>query len=146
MLVYKKYHDNFFEAKLEVEEQQDGLRLDQIVGEYLSGHSREQIKKKIKAGEVKVINRNCSNKSSAKLKTKDLIEIIIHRTSHEDEYWRGELLPLENQKLFLKMMIFSLSTSHRSCPHTQPESICLIAPPSTLRTSWNLKQFILCIV
>ena len=102
MLVYKKYHDNFFEAKLEVEEQQDGLRLDQIVGEYLSGHSREQIKKKIKAGEVKVINRNCSNKSSAKLKTKDLIEIIIHRTSHEDEYWRGELLPLEKPKVIFE--------------------------------------------
>jgi RluA family pseudouridine synthase len=99
MLVFKKYNDSFFEAKLEVEEAQNGLRLDQIVGEYLSGHSREQIKKKIKAGEAKVINRDCSNKSSAKLKTKDIIEIIIHRTSHEDEYWRGELLPLEKPKV-----------------------------------------------
>ena len=95
MLIYKKYLENHFEAKLEVQELQDGVRLDQFIQDYLTSHSREQVKKKIKAGECKVLNRPASNKSSTKLKHKDVIEVIIHRTSHEDEYWRGKLLDLE---------------------------------------------------
>ncbi len=95
MLIYKKYLENHFEAKLEVQELQDGVRLDQFIQDYLTSHSREQIKKKIKAGECKVLNRPASNKSSTKLKHKDVIQVIIRRTSHEDEYWRGKLLDLE---------------------------------------------------
>ena len=98
MLIFKKYYDNFFEARLEVEESQHEIRLDQFVSEYLKSHSREQIKKKIKNKECKVINRACSNKSSSKLKHKDIVQIVIHRTSHEDEYWRGDLLSLEAPK------------------------------------------------
>ena len=99
MLIYKKYLENHFEAKLKVEELQDGIRLDQFIQDYLTSHSREQIKKKIKAGECRVLNRPASKKSSTKLKHKDIVEVIIHRTSHEDEYWRGSLLELEKPSI-----------------------------------------------
>ena len=95
MLIYKKYLETILKQKLEVQELQDGIRLDQFIQDYLTSHSREQIKKKIKAGECKVLNRPASNKSSTKLKHKDVIQVVIHRTSHEDEYWRGKLLDLE---------------------------------------------------
>ena len=77
---------------------QDGMRLDRFVQECLSfGLSRESIKKKIKAKDVVLESR--VGKPHTKLKKGDIIHLTIRRTTHEDEYWKGKILPLPPPKI-----------------------------------------------
>lgn len=94
-ILYKKFNTDFFEARYEVHEPQDGMRLDQFLQRYYHSFSREQIKEKIKNGDVKVSNRPGKMKPNTKVYNKEQVTVFTYRTIHEDEYWRGEKLQLE---------------------------------------------------
>lgn len=93
--ISKKFTTEFYEAIYEVDEDQDGLRLDQYCAHFLVSFSRQQIKKKIAAGEVKIEGRPFPHKASVKVYHKERVIFITYRGDMEDEYWRGEKLSLQ---------------------------------------------------
>lgn len=99
--IYKKFTTQKYEVIYEVEEDQDGMRLDQFLAIYLASFSRQQIKKKIKAGEIKIQNRPFPHKASAKVYHKEKVELFTLRGDLEDEYWRGQKLELETTPTIL---------------------------------------------
>ena len=46
-LISKSYHSDMFEVHHFVDEEHDGMRLDQFIQTYLESFSRENVKKKI---------------------------------------------------------------------------------------------------
>jgi 23S rRNA pseudouridine1911/1915/1917 synthase len=93
--ISKRFTTEFYEAIYQVDEDQDGMRLDQYCSHFLVSFSRQQIKKKIAAGEVKIRNRPFPHKASVKVYYREVVEFITYRGDMEDEYWRGEKLELE---------------------------------------------------
>lgn len=93
--VSKKFTTEFYEAIYEVDEDQDGMRLDKYCAHFLVSFSRQQIKKKITAGEVKIYDRPYPHKPSVKVYHKEKVQFITYREDMEDEHWRGEKLELE---------------------------------------------------
>jgi RluA family pseudouridine synthase len=71
------------------------MRLDQYLQTYLASWSREQVKKKISTGDIVIKDRPGKHRASSKIYHRDIITLVTHKTEHEDEYWRGELLELE---------------------------------------------------
>ena len=94
-ILYKKFTDTSFEVGYEVHSPQDGMRLDQFLQKYFPSFSREQIKEKIKNGEVIIKNRKGKHKPNTKVYEKEQVIAFVHKTSHEDEWWRGEKIQLE---------------------------------------------------
>ncbi|MEX0798228.1 MAG: RluA family pseudouridine synthase [Bacteriovoracaceae bacterium] len=92
--VKKTFTTDLFEAVLQVEEWQEGLRLDQFLSDYLASFSRQQIKKKIKIGQVQIEGRPFPHKASVKVYEGEKVKISTPRGELEDEYWRGEKLKL----------------------------------------------------
>ena len=93
--VYKKFSPELYEAVYQVDEDQNGMRLDQYCATFLVSFSRQQIKKKIKDGEVKIFNRPYPHKPSVKVYHREQIEIRTPRGTLEDEYWSGEKIELQ---------------------------------------------------
>lgn len=93
--IKKTFTSELFEAILEVEDWQDGLRLDQFLSEYLASFSRQQIKKKIAAGQIRIANRPYPHKASVKVYEGEKVTVTTPRGDLEDEYWRGEKLELQ---------------------------------------------------
>lgn len=93
--ISKKFTSEYYEAIYAVDEDQDGMRLDQYCAHFLVSFSRQQIKKKIAAKEVKILNRPFPHKPSVKVYHKEHIRFITYRGDMEDEYWRGEKLELQ---------------------------------------------------
>ncbi len=93
--IYKKFSTTLYEALYLVEEDQDGLRLDQYCAYFLQSFSRQAIKRKIAAGEVKILGRPFPHKPSVKVYHQEKVLFNTPRGDLEDEYWRGELLKLE---------------------------------------------------
>jgi RluA family pseudouridine synthase len=91
----KAYRDDIFEVRHLVDEEHEGIRLDQFIQLYLDSFSREMIKKKIKDKEITIVDRPGTHKPSTILHHKDEVIIRFHKTSFEDEYWRGEKLELQ---------------------------------------------------
>ena len=83
-----------YKARYLVDKEQSGMRLDQFLQIYLQEFSREAIKEKIKNGDVLIENRQGIPKSACRIYHKQIIEMTIHNTRHEDEYWNGEKLTL----------------------------------------------------
>ena len=94
-ILKKKFGTQSFEAIYEVNEEQSGMRLDQFIQIWMGGLSREQIKEKIRAGEITIAGKTSKHKPNTKVYEKDQVQLFIHRTIHEDEYWNGEKLVLE---------------------------------------------------
>jgi RluA family pseudouridine synthase len=93
--VYKKFTPELYEAVYQVEEDQDGMRLDQYCATFLVTFSRQNIKKKIKDGDIKIFNRPYPHKASVKVYHREQIQIKTYRGTLEDEYWNGELIDLK---------------------------------------------------
>ena len=93
--IYKHFGPEKYEVLLGVSEDEDGMRLDQFCALHLISFSRQQIKKKISNGEVKIINRPFPHKASVKVYHREQIEIFTLRGDCEDEYWNGEKLDLK---------------------------------------------------
>jgi 23S rRNA pseudouridine1911/1915/1917 synthase len=94
-IISKNYRNEMFEVRHLVDEEHEGLRLDQFLGLYLDSFSREMIKKKISAKEITIIDRPGTHKPSTILHHKDEVVIRFFKTKYEDEYWKGEKLELQ---------------------------------------------------
>ena len=92
----KKFLEDAFHATYHVDLKHQGMRFDQFLLTHMKGHSREQIKKKIANGEIVITNRESAMRPSSKLHYGDEIQIVIHKENHEDEFWRGEKIQLQN--------------------------------------------------
>lgn len=86
-----------FEATLLVDEEYNGKRLDQFVGEYLVSFSREQVKAKIKKGEILIEGRPHPHKPSTKIYHREIIKVFTYKGTLEDVYWRGKKLDLPKE-------------------------------------------------
>jgi 23S rRNA pseudouridine1911/1915/1917 synthase len=93
--VYKKFTPELYEAVYQVEEAQTGLRLDQYCAIYLPSFSRQQIKKKIKDGDIKIFDRPYPHKPSVKVYHREKIQIKTYRGNLEDEFWNGKKIDLQ---------------------------------------------------
>lgn len=93
--ISKTFTTQRFEAVYKVDEEHDGIRLDQFCATFLESFSRNQIKHKIAAGEVRISKRPFPHKPSVKVYHNEIVTIHTLRGSLEDEYWRGEKLELE---------------------------------------------------
>ncbi len=96
-ILNKKFTTQVYEVTYYVEETQHGMRLDQYLQIYLETWSRQEVKKRIKAGDVKIIGRPGKHRPSTTLHYKERIFFKIERTTQEDEYWRGELIELDER-------------------------------------------------
>ncbi|MFA6236840.1 MAG: RluA family pseudouridine synthase [Bacteriovorax sp.] len=96
-ILNKAYRDDMFEVRHLVDEEHDGIRLDQYIQLYLDSFSREMIKKKIKEKEITIKDRPGIHKPSSILHHKDEVIIRFFKSKYEDEYWRGEKLELETK-------------------------------------------------
>lgn len=94
IVVHKAYSAQSYEIRLLAEEEEHDFRLDQFVQAHLGSFSREEIKKRIGLGHMRIEGRDHKMKSSTKVKQGEVVFIEIPRTTQEDEYWRGEKLPL----------------------------------------------------
>jgi 23S rRNA pseudouridine1911/1915/1917 synthase len=93
--IYKKFTPTLYEAAYSVEEDQEGMRLDQFCAEYLQSFSRQAIKRKIAKGEVQILGRTFPHKPSVKVYEREEVRFTTPRGDLEDEFWRGKLLDLE---------------------------------------------------
>ncbi len=80
-----------------VEETQAGMRLDQFLQIYLESWSRQDVKKKIKDGDVEIVNRPGRPRPSTALHYRENIVLNVHKTTQEDEFWNGEKLELQEE-------------------------------------------------
>jgi RluA family pseudouridine synthase len=94
-IIEKTFESNKYTAVYLVDEEHDGMRLDQYLQFYLASWSRQQVKKKIAAGDIVIKGRPGKHRPSSKIYHKDIITLVTHKTEHEDEYWRGELIDLQ---------------------------------------------------
>ncbi|MFT6068421.1 MAG: RluA family pseudouridine synthase [Bacteriovoracaceae bacterium] len=95
MITDKKFAPDYFTITYLVEEDEDGVRLDQFLGKYNPSFSREELKRRIKSGVVEILDRPGKHKPTTKLRTGDRLTMTLHKTTHEDEYWNGEQLVLD---------------------------------------------------
>ena len=91
----KKFSPEKYEVKLLVEAQEDAYRLDQFVGLFLESFSRQNVKKKIARGEVRIDGRPYPHKASVKVYEGEHVNIFTPRGDLEDEFWNGKKLELQ---------------------------------------------------
>ena len=99
--IYKKFSTSKYEVHFRVDEEFDGLRLDQYMQDFLVSFSRQQVKKKIKQGDIKIINRSYPHKPSTKVYTGEEIHLVTYRGNLEDEYWQGDKIKLTLDPLII---------------------------------------------
>lgn len=91
-ILRKSFTSEKYEATYYVEESQAGMRLDQFLQIYLETWSRQEVKKRIKAGDVVIKNRAGKHRPCTPLHYREELTFTVHNTTQEDEYWNGELL------------------------------------------------------
>ncbi|MBC7714576.1 MAG: RluA family pseudouridine synthase [Rhizobacter sp.] len=94
-VISKIYRDDVFEVRHMADEEHEGMRLDQFLGEFLESFSREIIKKKIKTGEIEIVGRPGTHKPSSPIHHRDEIVIRFYKSKFEDEYWEGKKVELQ---------------------------------------------------
>lgn len=92
--IKKIFKPDRYIATYSVEEAQHAMRLDQFLLIYMTSFSREQVKEKIKDGHALILGRPGKHRPNTKVHYGDTVELTIHKTEHEDEYWRGEKIKL----------------------------------------------------
>lgn len=94
-LIDRSYQNGCLIVKHLVDENQQGMRLDQFVQLYLESFSRELVKKKIKDKEILIENRPGNQRPSTTIHHKEIVTIIFKKSIYEDEYWDGKKLQLQ---------------------------------------------------
>lgn len=94
--VKKTFNTNQYTASYSIESRHEAMRLDSFIQIYYPQFSREFVKKKIKQGEIQISNRPFPHRPSTKIHEGEKIKVIINKTTHEDEYWKGEKIKLIN--------------------------------------------------
>lgn len=98
----KKFTQESYTVIYPVFEHEDGLRLDQFLMNYLSSFSREMIKKKIRRGDVKILERDHPNKGSVRVKHREKIRVSTQKSHLEDEYWQGKKIEFEDPEIIFE--------------------------------------------
>lgn len=96
VIIDKTFESNKFTAVYLVDEIHEGLRLDQFLKHYLGNYSREQIKNKIKRGDIAILGRPGTHRPSTILHYGEKVLLTTHKGKMEDEWWRGEKLELDH--------------------------------------------------
>lgn len=94
-VIDKHFGPDAYIMRLNVDEEDEGIRFDQFVQKQLISFSREEIKRRILLKEITVESRSHHPKASTKLQIGEIVRITIVRTTQEDEYWRGEKIKLQ---------------------------------------------------
>lgn len=95
MIISKKFEREKYTANYLVEEEHEGMRLDQFIQIYLESFSRQAVKKKISNNEIKINGRPGVHRPSTKLHQKEVVTLTTNKTEHEDEWWRGSQIELQ---------------------------------------------------
>jgi RluA family pseudouridine synthase len=95
----KHFGSDHYRIVYTVEPAQDGMRLDQFILTHFLSFSREFAKKRITEGAVRILKRPHPHKPSTKVYQDEEVEIITEVTTHEDEYWQGELINKEEAQI-----------------------------------------------
>lgn len=95
MQIQKSFTQDLYEAIYTVSLEQNAMRLDQFVQEYMPSFSRQKVKFKIKQGEVEILGRASPHRPSAKVYYGEKVRIFTPKGELEDEYWYGEKIELE---------------------------------------------------
>ena len=88
--ILRTFQDDCYIVNYPVHPKEVNSRLDQFINHHLPSFSREFIKKKIEKKEIIIQNRRVPCHPSTKVKKNDRIVMHCHRSSGEDEFWRGE--------------------------------------------------------
>ncbi|MCB9094362.1 MAG: RluA family pseudouridine synthase [Halobacteriovoraceae bacterium] len=72
-------------------------RLDQYLMHHFASFSREQIKRKILAGDIQIQGRSANLKPSSKIKENEIVIIRTQRGDLENELWDGKEIELESE-------------------------------------------------
>jgi 23S rRNA pseudouridine1911/1915/1917 synthase len=96
IIVSKTFSREKFQAIFQVQEPEEGMRLDQFVMEYFSKWSRQMIKRKITAKDIFIKDRPGKNKPSTKVHTQDIVHVETSFQEESPEKWNGEDLPVDD--------------------------------------------------
>ncbi len=118
-ILKKSFTQERYDVVLEVDEKYDGIRLDQFLMYYYETFSRQILKKKIENGEVRIQGRPYPHKPSTKVHHLEIIDLVIPKTTHEDEYWNNELVDLELEPpiIFEDDNLIAISKPPFMCTH-----------------------------
>ncbi len=94
-ILTKSFRTSYYQAKYFVDEDQHGMRLDQFIQIYMESFSREEVKRKIKDGDVVIKDRPGKHRPNTKLHHRDIVTLTLKKTTQEDEWWNGSLLNLQ---------------------------------------------------
>lgn len=95
-VIDKTFSPEEFRAIYFVEPSCDGMRLDQFVAQYLPSWSRQMIKKKIKEGEITILDRPGIPRPSTTVHWKNKIKASFPRAHQEEEYWNGQKIAVDH--------------------------------------------------
>ncbi|MDA8792647.1 RluA family pseudouridine synthase [Bacteriovoracaceae bacterium] len=93
-ILEKKFTSTEYFIKYRVEPSQNNLRLDQYLQNHFQSFSRQQIKKKIVSGQIKIIGRPFPHRPSTKVKEYEEVEITTKSSDLIDEKFFGEEIKL----------------------------------------------------
>lgn len=95
IILEKSFSPSIYRALWQVEEHEEGIRLDLFMMDILDTWSREQIKKKIKKGDITILGREHPHRPNAKVHEGEKVEMVTFPEGIEDEYWNGELIEFQ---------------------------------------------------
>ena len=95
--VHKAFSQDQYTVTYEVRPEEDGLRLDRFLQQYLPTFSRQALQKKIDLGEVQCATRACV--AGRKVRTGERFTITSKRGQQEVETWGDQTLPLESPQI-----------------------------------------------
>jgi len=90
--VEKIFKQDQYTVTFQVEESEDGLRLDRFLQNHLAAFSRHALQKKILNGEVTCLTRPL--KASSAVRQGDQISVTSKRSNQEEETWGEQTIPL----------------------------------------------------
>ncbi|MBP5296096.1 MAG: RluA family pseudouridine synthase, partial [Bacteriovoracaceae bacterium] len=90
--VEKIFKQDQYTVTFQVDESEDGLRLDRFLQNHLAAFSRHALQKKILSGEVQCLTR--SLKASSTVHPGDQIRVTSKRSNQEEETWGTQSIPL----------------------------------------------------
>ncbi|MFN8369948.1 MAG: RluA family pseudouridine synthase [Bacteriovoracaceae bacterium] len=88
--VSRQYFKDRFVVTITVQDRHEGVRLDQFMVDHFGTISRQYIKKKIASGEIIIVNRPVTLKSSVKVHYGEVVKMEVKNVDDEVIYWRGD--------------------------------------------------------
>ncbi|MBT3982398.1 MAG: RluA family pseudouridine synthase [Bacteriovoracaceae bacterium] len=103
MIIEKDFQIDKYVSTYPVMERHEGIRLDQFIGEFFPSFSRQFIKKNIAEGAVVISSpqhqRPHPHRASTKIHLGERITMTIHKSDHNDNYFRGQKIELQDTEI-----------------------------------------------